>query len=127
VSRTDDEALGEVLIEGLPEGVTDEGGGGGNIERCPTCNRPVDEFEGMTEEALLAHLRAELLRDLARGFRNGTITHQEKAVLTRLLKDNNAGVPKDVLDDDIPTREGSTPLPSEPEYPTGDYGATEGG
>lgn len=114
-----------MLIEGLPEGVTDEGAAAHNVERCPSCQRAMDDFETMTEAQLLDHLRAELLRDLARGFRNSTITHQEKAVLVRMLKDNNSKVPEpDDLDDgleDVPERNGKTPLPQT------DYSNTDGG
>lgn len=65
-------------------------------EVCPTCGRPTDEAEGMSEGQLLDALQVDLLRDLYRGFRQGTITHQEKAILRGMLRDNKRVVTPDV-------------------------------
>ena len=99
----------------------DEGGHEGNRERCPTCQRPLDdEFDAMTEQQLLEHLQHEQLADLARGFRNGTITHQEKAIIRGMLRDNRVTAPKDETpedeaavepDDDVRTAGRPTPMP----------------
>lgn len=91
-----------------------------DAERCPACNRPLDDIEGMGEETLLAQLRVNLLKDLLRGFMQGTITHQEKAILRGLLRDNKSVVPTTpggsqsayTFDDEV-VPERRTPLPSQ--------------
>jgi hypothetical protein len=125
----DDNDGGEVLIEGLPdnsEGPTLHG------ERCPECGQAKrDDFSTMEEMALMDHLRVELLRNLARGFRDGTITHQEKAIIRGLLRDNSSKVPKSASrpepDPDVPQAEHPSRLPEGVDFPVDDYDATEGG
>jgi hypothetical protein len=65
------------------------------IPCCPECGRPVDDIEGMTEAQLLDAIRLGLLRDLARALRQGTATHQEKAIAKGMLRDNNSKVEND--------------------------------
>lgn len=86
-----------------------------------------DAFDLMDEEGLLNHLRVELLRDLCRGFRDGTITHQEKAIVTRLLQFNNSRV-KPSEDENLPEPGNKTELPvaGDP-YQDDDFALTEGG
>lgn len=72
------------------------------IPCCSACGRPVDDIEAMTEAQLLDAIRLGLLRDLARALRQGTATHQEKAIAKGMLRDNNSKVEEQPPEEDEP-------------------------
>lgn len=105
-------------------------------ESCPTCGRRMDdEFTAMDEAHLLVHLRGEMLRDAARKFRDGTITHQEQTIVARLVLANlpRVQVPKDGDLGDVDAHmppQNTTTLPlagRETEFNEDFYRETEGG
>lgn len=71
--------------------------------RCPACGRPTDDVSRMTDMQLLEELRSEFYRDLLRSMREGTATHQEKAIARGILRDN-----KVVADEEPSTKNSKT-------------------
>jgi hypothetical protein len=81
------------------------------------------DIQAMAEPDLLEQIRIELLRDGLQGLRHGTITHQEKAILRGLLRDNKSTVEKPGAE-----KKSSRHWPqSQPEFTQPDYGDTDGG
>ncbi len=71
-------AAGEVDAEGQPP----------SVPRCSACGHPLDDIEKMDDSEVARHLTSEIGKDLLRGLRNGTLTHQEMSIARQWLKDN---------------------------------------
>lgn len=110
------------------------------VPRCPECGRPIDDVSKMSSRAVLEGIRDELARDLLRDLRNGTATHQEKAIARGFLRDNHSLIPDDDdgeegdLGPGVPRGRTRKKAPRRPPYswePGGgsedDYSDTDGG
>ena len=93
------------------------------VPRCPACGRPTDDVSKMTDMQVLEELRSEFYRDLLRSMREGTATHQEKAIARGILRDNK------VVADDPPTKpvKPGRPEPETFDFTPGQLNETEGG
>jgi hypothetical protein len=111
------------------EDASEEGPGMADVPRCPTCNRPTDDIEGMTETQLLAYMREELLKDLNRKLGAGQATHQEMAIMRGFLRDYQASLKKPApeagaVDESLPPQRRSA-LPQRDRRPRPDYEGTD--
>jgi hypothetical protein len=127
IDDTDGLEAAALRASGLEGGSMD--GPPDDLERCEHCGalKP-DEFDRMTEQQLLDHGRQQLLRSFGRGFRDGTITHQEKAILMGFLRLQGSKLPvetKPEPDEELPAP-GRTALPQHSYDDTG-YDETKGG
>ncbi len=73
----------------------------------------MDDIQSMSEPELLEHIRAGLLKDLARKVAAGTAGHQELAIARGLLRDNKSIVPDEPDPEDaaLPPPAPKRPLP----------------
>lgn len=124
-SEDDIETYEDGNAGGLPPGPTDDPSQG--PERCPHCGSLMDDLSKMNDIQLLQVGRTEMIRDLVRSLQLGQSTHQEKAILRGLLRDNK------MVGDTKEGEEDKNPLPGDT-YEVGqlvddgpDFGGTEGG
>lgn len=80
----------------------------GTTPRCGYCGSALDDVAKMSDKDVLEHMRTEFYRDLYRNLKSGGSTHQEKAIVRGILRDNKIIADMDDGDDhDTPRRKGS--------------------